>query len=501
MAATFLDARHGAHVRNSIRGLPAIPTATRPAHQSVHSRDFWIPQVTEDGQVSYQVDPGRSCLKRAFQIYYANTLTGRRSRDLPGDSDDDASHGSPGSLSAVQYTRSGSGDGFGLATVNNPTNFPRSLPVPTEEVRINGTAPLSAPALHVNDIPQTPVKPLPLPLQPGMTPPRPRANTDLGSSNRDSNRVPGVLFDSFTAQLRHRSYSTSDHPRLSLHQRTISESSEPYSSYSNTHPLREASRLRESTLFSDVPDVQEPPPAESPRPSTSTILQPLAPPAPELVSELSQRARQCIHSVILYLRQFGIPEVAEDEEIVDNLICAAITAVRDLLYVSGPSFRPVGSRNKADRGASNASQTPLVPAQRRAVATLSKFVLSARAVLNDGPWIPSDDVSQLSSDAEELERSVDEFVSIAQGVRGQGVLGPRRLHGYLTAPHADPAKAGAGTAGTWKGFGWVDIEDDEEAPCRNLNEVTFNELVNHTSRVQERLCTLTEVLRATRPGI
>ncbi|KAF8552770.1 ras GEF [Imleria badia] len=322
---------------------------------------------------------------------------------------------------------------------------------------------------------------------------RPRASTDLASPNPNSNRVPGVLFDSLTAQLRHRSYSASDPSRLSLHQKSIS------SEHASSHHfpiVRESSRLRESTRLSDVPDLQEPPPPESPRPSSLATLQPLTPPAPELVSELLERARQCIHSVILHLRQFGIPQVSADEEIVDNLICAAITTIRDLLYVSGPSFRHFGGR-KADRGASNASQTPLVPAQRRAVATLSKFVLSARAVLNDGPWIANDDVSQLSSDAEELERSVIEFVSIAQGVRSQGVVGPRRLHGYLTAPHADPAKAGAGTGGTWKGFGWVDIEDHEEAPRRNLTAVTLNEFVNHTSRVQERLRSLTEVVRAT----
>jgi hypothetical protein len=49
--------------------------------------------------------------------------------------------------------------------------------------------------------------------------------TDLASSNRDSNRVP-VLFDSLTAQSRHRSYSTSDPSRLSLHQRSISDPSD-----------------------------------------------------------------------------------------------------------------------------------------------------------------------------------------------------------------------------------------------------------------------------------
>ena len=360
-------------------------------------------------------------------------------------------------------------------------------------------------AFQVSDTPKSPpVKPLPIPFDASMAL-RPRANTDLAAPNRHPNRVPGVLFDSLTAQLRHRSYSALDASCLSLHhQRSLSSERRICLSNSNTHNLpvaREASRLLEPTRLSDVPDVQEPSCAESTQSSTCTVLQQLVAPTPGLVSELLQRARQCIHSVILHLRQFGIPQIAEDEEIVDNLMCAAITAIRDLLYVSGPSFRHLGGKNKTERGDSDASQTPLVPAQRRAVATLSKFVLSARAVLNDGLWIGSDNVSQLSSDADELERSVIEFVAIAQGVRSQGVLGPKRLHGYLTAPHADPAKAGAGTAGTWKGYGWVNIEDHEEAPRRNLTTVTFNEFVDHISRVQEKLSTLTEVLRATQPGI
>jgi hypothetical protein len=124
-----------------------------------------------------------------------------------------------------------------LSAVTGPVWPPSTTRLTSQDlpVWINGTAPLSVPALHVSDIPRTPVKSVPPPLQPGMTPPRSRANTGLASSNRDSNRVPGVLFDSLTAQLRHRSYSTSDPSRLSLHQRNISDSSERHSSYSNTH--------------------------------------------------------------------------------------------------------------------------------------------------------------------------------------------------------------------------------------------------------------------------
>ncbi|KIJ60281.1 hypothetical protein HYDPIDRAFT_139413, partial [Hydnomerulius pinastri MD-312] len=231
----------------------------------------------------------------------------------------------------------------------------------------------------------------------------------------------------------------------------------------------------------------------------------LSPSAPELVSELLQRARLCINSVIIHLQQFGIPRIAEDEEIVNNLMNAAITAIRDLLYVAGPSFGHLGGRSRVDhRSTSNASQTPLVPAQRRAIATLSKFVLSARAVLNDGPWNESDSVSHLSSDAEELERSVIDFVSIAQGVRSQefhGDQGQKRLHGYLTAPHAGPGKTGAGAAGTWKGFGWVNIDDNEEAPRRSLDRVTFNEFVAQVSQVQESLSAFAGVLRETQSGM
>ncbi|KIJ14919.1 hypothetical protein PAXINDRAFT_115260 [Paxillus involutus ATCC 200175] len=234
------------------------------------------------------------------------------------------------------------------------------------------------------------------------------------------------------------------------------------------------------------------------------MQQPLASSTPELVSELLQRARHCINSVIIHLQQFGVPRAAEDEEIVDNLIHVAITAIRDLLYVAGPSFGHLGGRNKADhRSTSNASQTPLVPAQRRAIATLSKFVLSARAVLNDGPWTESDSVAHLSSDAEELERSVIEFVSIAQGVRGQevhGDKGQKRLRGYMAPLHTGPRKTGAGAAGTWKGFGWVNIDDNEEAPRRNLDKATFNEFATHMLQAQEKLGTFTEALRATQPA-
>ena len=379
------------------------------------------------------------------------------------------------------------------------------------------------PLVHASDTPRSiPVKPLPIPVGPG-TVPRPRANTDISPVNRH----PNLPSDSQAAHSRNRSHSAMDtslnhqrnvssernapSPKLNIHplpvmpeaprlnhQRNASSERNALSPKLNTHPLPV---VPETPRLSQLPDVLELLRPASPQSSTCTVRQLLAPPTQDIVSELLERARQCIHSVVLHLQQFGIPQVTEDEEIVEHLMSATITAIRDLLYVSGPSFRHLGRKSKNDRGDTDASQTPLIPAQRRAVATLSKFVLSARAVLNDGPWIAIDNVSQLSSDADELERSVVEFVSVAQEVRSQGVLGSKRLYGYLTASHADPTKAGAGTAGTWKGFGWVNIEDHEEAPRQNLTAATFNEFEIHISRVRDRLSTLTETLRATHPGI
>ncbi|KAG9315529.1 ras guanine nucleotide exchange factor domain-containing protein [Chiua virens] len=483
MAAPSIDTRHTTPVRNSIRGLPAIPTATKRTHQSDLSRDFWIPQVTETGQ-----------------IYYANTLTGKLSRDLPRDPEDDGVDDDLVSLGFRSSTsRSGDNDLLDcFIPETGPTEFGRDLADGTQTelshvLRLNDALSLpSSPAgFQVSDIPQThPAKPLPSPLDTGMAAARPRAHTDLASSTRNSHRVPGFLFDTLASQLRQRSFSASDPSRLSFHhKRSISSEGRPSISNSSAHHTP-ASRLKEFFQLPDVPDIQEPQPPESSRRSTTSIEQTLAPPTPDVVSHLLQRARQCIHSVILHLKQFGIPQLAEDEEIVDNLMCAAITAIRDLLYVSGPSFRHLGGKHKPDTDTSNA-----VPDSPDSCTT------SCRChALQICFWIAGDDVSQLNSDAEELERSVVEFVSIAQGVRSQGDHGPKRLHGYMTAPHADPVLAGAGTAGTWKGFGWVDIEDHEEAPRQTLSAATFDEFVIHVSRVQERLSTLMEFVRATRPA-
>ncbi|KAG2034848.1 ras guanine nucleotide exchange factor domain-containing protein [Suillus americanus] len=283
-------------------------------------------------------------------------------------------------------------------------------------------------------------------------------------------------------------------------------------SYSH-RPLvaRKGSRLKEAATLPMPPQVQELPPDEDPShllTSVPSLEEVLSPRPPDLISELLDRSQQAIRSVITHLQQFGIPRVADDEVIVDRLIGVAIASVRDLLYVSGPSFGQIPSHlvskgSQDEQSTSTASHTLLVPAQRRAIATLSKFLLSARAILNDGPWSASDSIGNLATDATELERSVVDFVSITQSCRCDEPdcdKGPRRLHGYFSAPHAGLGKAGAGAAGAWKGFGWVTIDGNEEAPRRSLDSAVLDDIVGQVMQVQDKSNEFVESLRASAPA-
>ncbi|KAH7913434.1 ras GEF [Hygrophoropsis aurantiaca] len=492
----------GSGMRHSIvRGLPAIPTAPILKERS-QSTDFWIPQVTDNGQ-----------------IYYTNTVTGQVSRDLPKETEDDISSGDLAGLAASQSSsRSGTGATLGLTYGSDQSSAYVGALTETADPVLAEEHPYDYHHQQTgNGIPEGLISgSLTAPIQQSFLDPntsfgRARAQTDsspLPSSPRK--RLPGILPDSLTPQSRQRSYSTSERSRLSpRHQRNSSMdqsyNSSPHDQRQNG--VQQTSRLRQISTVRALPDVRERisrVEASSSHSSTSVLEEALSPPSTELVSEILDHSRTCISSVITHLQQFGIPRIAEDEEIIDSLINSAITSIRDLLYVCGSPFGRISSHSKDGRdrrSSSTASQTFLVPAQRRAIGTLSKFLCSARAVLNEGPWTTSDNVSNLVLDAEELDRSVVDFVDVAQRCRNQDVHGDeghKRLHGYFMAPHAGINRAGAGAAGTWKGYGWVTIDGNEEAPRRSLDALSFNQFVSHVAGVQEKSGIFTASLRETR---
>ncbi|KAG1749328.1 ras GEF [Suillus lakei] len=483
--------------RMSVRGLPAIPTSPlRPDTPPSIARDFWIPQVSGDGQ-----------------IYYANTVTGQLSRDIPFDTEDETFDCDLAGLTSSQLSsRAGTGAGLGFACYGDVDTLPvvndpsQSQSNPVEPSR----PPNTSSSHHPNDLNGAPAKPSsPFHLT-DLPPGRARAQTDSSAlpSNRHTYRVASGLSGSLTDQVLKRSLTTRE--SSSGHQMSLSMDQDPrLFSYAHRPPVvRKGSRLKEAAT---LPQVQELPPEEEPSqlPTAPLSLEDvLSPRPPELISELLDRSQQAIRSVITHLQQFGIPRVADDEVIVDCLISAAIASVRDLLYVSGPSFGQIPSHLvpkglQDQQSTSTASHTLLVPAQRQAIATLSKFLLSARAILNDGPWNASDNIGNLATDATELERSVVDFVSITQSCRSDELdcdNGPRHLQGYFSAPHAGLGKAGAGAAGAWKGFGWVTIDGNEEAPRRSLDSAVLNDIVGLVLQVQDKSNEFVEGLRASAPA-
>lgn len=472
--------------RKSVRGLPAIPTQ-KQLEAKDRLIDFWIPQVTQEGQ-----------------IYYANTLTGQYSRDLPKEPDEDVEDSAVVGLTTSQSTtRSGTGAELGFVPKSSTTVAPSMItsrgPSP-EVVHIKGQVSSSTPSFPGPQDTTIAVTAA-LPMADSITPPVRTSTTETTTfHNGLSNRVPGVLFNTWTAQLRQRSYSSSHllaQPERSRNEDRVSPPS--FSGRDISHmftPPRNGSRLKESTI-GDESECPPPPPLQTVSPD-SVAQHPASPDSPELVPELLQCACRRINTIIAHLQQFGIPQLHDDQEIVDNLIEAAVTSIRELLYVAGPPLRRLGVRKGIQGDASHAAQTHLVSAQRRTIATLSKFTLSARAALNVEPQSGGDFISNLGLDARELERSMVDFVSTAQSVFHQfhGDRGQKRLHGYLDLLRTSLGKEGAGAAGSWKGFGWVSIDDNEEAPTRSLDRVTFNEFGAHASRVHEKLKSFSETLQA-----
>ncbi|KAG1743257.1 ras GEF [Suillus paluster] len=487
----------GLGARMSVRGLPAIPTTPPKSESPSSSADFWIPHLSGDGQ-----------------ICYVNTVTGQLSRDLPNDTEDETFDYELAGLTSSQLSsRAGTGAGLGFASsgdldtlsvANDPPQSQSNQAEPTSSHHHLDSAP---PSLTASTTPLSPF------LLADLPPSRACSQTDsfVSPSNRHSYRVSSVLSGSQTDQLIKRNLTTRE--SLSTgHQKSFSTDHDArHFPYAYRPPVvRKGSRLREAGTLSMLPQVQELSPEDPCQLLTAppSLEEVLSPRPPELISELLHRSQQAIRSVITHLQQFGIPRVAEDEAIVDSLINVAITSVRDLLYVSGPSFGQIPSHLVPEelqdqRKTSTASHTLLVPAQRRAIATLSKFLLSARAILNDGPWSTSDNISNLAIDATELERSVVDFVSIVQRCRSDEVdpdRGPRHLQGYFSAPYAGLGKAGAGAAGAWKGFGWVSIDDNEEAPRRSLDSIVLDDIVELVLQVQEKSNTFVEGLRASAPA-
>ncbi|KAG9019883.1 hypothetical protein FRB90_000013 [Tulasnella sp. 427] len=246
----------------------------------------------------------------------------------------------------------------------------------------------------------------------------------------------------------------------------------------------------------------------------------LQPPSADSVEMLSNRAREAILAVVEAVgRQVATPVQPGQPTDMSLRVAAVVTAVRNLLYVSGTLNAPIANIHLSRQYASSPNSTSYVeealhesgrapllelkPYQRKVTATLSKLVLSARAADSNPDWPYDDATTRVDSDASELERAVVSFVMevTRMEIMGSVVLVEKRLEGVLVSGDGlagvGTAIYGAGLGGEWKGMGFIPVSEGSGSagdasgfPQWNLGSEPLNEMRGMMKVVEEGLSTV-----------
>ncbi|CAA7261462.1 unnamed protein product [Cyclocybe aegerita] len=430
------------------------------------SSDFWMPEVTADGQ-----------------IYYVNTQTGQRSRYLPQETEDEVSDGDLAGLASQSTSRSGTSAGlaFGLneaseASSESDVDVQHMDPwvkkladdgmsyyyLNTRDGKVQWTTPETTGA--------TKVKPS-------------RANTALPSDvshQPDTSRLSVYSDDSDIQPF--------DHLLQSRPRQNNGSSQALAGSSIRTEPNPAA--------------VMELTSAERIAKSLQLALEPLP---PSLITDLSSVARSAIQAVVENVQTSGVNRQGEDDQRMDQLIYSAVLAVRNLLYISAaPSSQMptnIGQGGGRDARINSTSTSPLKPAQRKVTATLSRLVLSARAMQYDSGSQMADTLNRIETDSEELERAVLSFVLEVQRSEHNQARPEKkhhkRLQGVFSTANIGLGLVGGGAAGSWKGFGYVSLDDQGGMPQKPLSTEAVAEVGTSLSQLQEGIGALGQALRLT----
>lgn len=302
-----------------------------------------------------------------------------------------------------------------------------------------------------------------------------------------------------------------------------------YSDDSDIHPIEHPleplrpSRSQTNGNGNPPPEAKDPLARTRAMPNERTILeyksaeriarslqQALSPPPPELITELSAVTKSAIQAVVNNIQTNGFTRRSEEDRRMDDLIFGVVLAVRNLLYVSAvPTSQipvnvlPRELRDSAAAAAASNAPSPLKPAQRKVTATLSRLVLSARAMQYDSGSIMTDILNRIEVDADELEKAVLSFVLEVQ--RNQHSARPdarpmKRLHGVFSPADIGLGLVGAGAAGRWKGFGWVSLDDERHSPRRVLGPEVITEINSSLGVLEEQFSYLVRALQVSGEG-
>jgi son of sevenless len=471
-----------------------------PAGSTTQSSDFWMPQVTSDAQVCETFDQRiKSSIKFLFSIqnyYYVNTQTGQQSRDIPQDADDEVSESDLAALTQSS-SRAGSSAGLGLGATEDGSaqagfGVPRHTGTPEPWVR------------RLTDDGRTYYYQNKLDGQVQLTLPTSTQNRVINGQQRSHAReTPTIRTESTTSQAKR----PPDHLSIYSDDSDIepSDLDQPASFSTSQSSLHDVSESRQTTPLKSALSEKRPviqlTPAER---LAQSLQQAVAPPPPELVTELSDTTRKAISAVVTRVQRLGIPRAADGEGGIEDLINTVVISVRDLLYVSAPPSGNIPSdvlpAHARDPPVNNASQAMLKPALRKVTATLSKLVLSARAIQFETGTSTSDAPLRIEADAEELERAVVAFVLEVQRTQNRvlveqiGPISLKRLRGVFLTSNIGLGLVGAGAAGSWKGFGWVALDESDERPGRILGTEVLSELETHVKKAEERFSAFAQAL-------
>ena len=429
-----------------------------------------------------------------FQIFYVNTQTGQQSRDLPQDVDQDISDGE---LPSPTDSRGGELIALALittdvATINSPRNgagfgVPRRTSTPEPWKRVLADDGLSYYFLNTVDgtirltLPPASIQQLPL----GTRDPGP-PQTDISPADALSHTSPTVRVPPQTGGTsgnesdRYSVHSDDSDVQLSTGPLGREKSSSSLKVPTNAGPPKSAPTQLSHSLSSDLT------PAER---FAQELQQALAPPPPDSVNQLAVVAREAIGHVVQYIQtRDNTPSGRYGHELNDRVL-AVVYSVRNLLYVSAtPSSQitnnlyPRDTRHTRTAPPSQALQAHLKPAQRKVAGTLSKLVLSTLAVQYEANHAQvADKPARMEGDAGELDRAVVAFVTEVQRFLEQNAQSSdanviKRLYGVFEPEHVGLGVVGGGAAAGWKGFGWLALEGEDEAPNRQLSVEVITEL-------------------------
>ena len=239
--------------------------------------------------------------------------------------------------------------------------------------------------------------------------------------------------------------------------------------------------------------------------SAQELQQALAAPPPDSVNQLSVAAREAIGNVVQYIQTHDNTSPARYGHELNDRVLAVVYSVRNLLYVSAtPSGQiasnlyPRDTRHIRAAPPSQALQAHLKPAQRKVAGTLSKLVLSTLAVQYEANHAQAaNKPMRMEGDAGELDRAVVSFVTEVQRFLEQSAQSSdanviKRLYGVFEPEHVGLGLVGGGAGAGWKGFGWLALEGEDEAPNRQLSVEVVTELKGLIAGIDEKRTALVD---------